>query len=209
MRRILPETTKAGARGPGATPTTGITAPAEGDLSLLFHHRWAPAVLEEMRRGGGAKLVTLVKRLNAPRESILRTLRGLADRGLVRRNPGYGHPMRPEWVLTEAGERWAPACGRLLRRVRGGGLEEAVRGKWALPVLLGLMEGRDRFSTLAVALPGVTDRALALTLRRLEDAGAVRRDVVDDHPPRVHYSAAKHLRTLVLPLQQLATLATL
>jgi DNA-binding HxlR family transcriptional regulator len=115
--------------------------------------------------------------------------------------------MRPEWILTPAGERLAPACGLLLRRLRGARLGGAARRKWAFPVLLALLEGRDRFSALGAALPGVTARALAQTLRDLEAAGAVTRRVVDARPPRVVYRAAGPARPLGPALLTLAAAA--
>ena len=57
-----------------------------------------------------AKFVVLQKRLGISRSSLQRTLRALIDAGLVKKNPGYGHPMRPEYLLTERGAKvGAPA----------------------------------------------------------------------------------------------------
>src|SRR5262245_54662264 len=180
---------------------------AAGRLAELFHHAWAAPVLAELLAGAGSKVVTLEKRLGAPRDSVRRTLEALAARGLVRKNPGYGHPMRPEWVLTPAGARLAPACAAFLRdarRVRADGLP---RRKWAVPVLLGLMQGTRRFSGLGAALPRVTARALALTLRGMEASGVVERRVLDGRPPRVLYDVAASVRPLARTLYDLAAAA--
>src|SRR5947207_13068422 len=66
----------------------------------LFHHRWAVPVLAELRRERGSRFVTLANRIGVTRDSLRRTLSALIDDGLVERNPGYGHPLRPEYVLT-------------------------------------------------------------------------------------------------------------
>jgi DNA-binding HxlR family transcriptional regulator len=58
--------------------------------------------------------VTLCRRTAAGGESVRRALAGLVARRLVSRNPGYGHPLRPEYVLTPAGARVAPACALLV-----------------------------------------------------------------------------------------------
>ena len=75
--------------------------PAPGErLAQLFHHRWAVPVLAELHRTSGSRFVTLHRRLGIGRESLRRTLASLAEQDLVARNPGYGHPLRPEYVLT-------------------------------------------------------------------------------------------------------------
>jgi DNA-binding HxlR family transcriptional regulator len=180
---------------------------ASARLAGLLHHRWALGVLAEIHVGRGAKSVTLVRRVGASREAVRRTLAALARRGLVRRNPGYGHPMRPEWVLTSAGRRVAPACAALLRGVREAGVEEVARRKWALPILHALRPGGSRFSELGAGLGGVTDRALAATLREMEEAGVVSRRVVADRPPRVVYEAGVAARPLAGPLRRLVAAA--
>ncbi|MDQ3823709.1 MAG: winged helix-turn-helix transcriptional regulator, partial [Actinomycetota bacterium] len=135
-------------------------------LSQLFHHRWAPAVLAELHRTRGSRVVTLTNVLGVGRESLRRTLAALVDGGLVERNPGYGHPLRPEYVLTARGVRAAPACADLLAGLRELGVEGTALKKWSLPVLLALGgPGRRRFSALLEALPDVTPRALALALK--------------------------------------------
>jgi DNA-binding HxlR family transcriptional regulator len=189
-------------RSRGATLRT-----ASSRLAGLSHHRFALAALAELHAGRGAKVVTLVRRLGASREAVRRTLSALSRRGLVRRNPGYGHPMRPEWILTSAGLRVAPACAALLRGLREAGASEVARRKWALPVLHALLAGEARFSRLRRALGGVTDRALAATLRDLEDAGVVSRRVVEDRPPRVLYAPAQGVSRLRPALERLAASA--
>jgi DNA-binding HxlR family transcriptional regulator len=116
-------------------------------------------------------------------ESLRRTLTYLQDERLVARNPGYGHPLRPEYVLTASGRAVAPRAQRLVRAIAG--REDVGLKKWSLPVLAQLTEPR-RFSELRAALP-VTARALALALAELESAGLVRRSVTEDRPPQTRY----------------------
>lgn len=138
-----------------------------------------------MGRTRGSRFATLTGRLGVTGESLRRTLAYLQDEGLVQRNPGYGHPLRPEYVLTAEGRRVAPRAARLLRALAGH--EEVGLKKWSLPVLAELAKPR-RFSELSAALPA-TSRALALALKDLENAGLVRRTVTDDRPPQVSYQA--------------------
>ena len=156
------------------------------ELIALCHHRWSTPVLAELGRTGGARFVVLVNRLGVGRASLQRALAALVDLGLVRRNPGYGHPLRPEYVLTPEGEEAAARCARLLAAVdvKAG----VLLRKWSLPVLVAL-RGNARFSELREALPGITARALALALKDLERAGLVTRRVEETYPPSTVYTA--------------------
>jgi DNA-binding HxlR family transcriptional regulator len=77
--------------------------PELGPLIELVHHRWNIPVIAELYRRSGAKYVTLVNSLDVSRASLSTSLNDLIDQGLVRRNTGHGHPMRPEYLLTEDG----------------------------------------------------------------------------------------------------------
>src|SRR5262245_47973361 len=90
-------------------------------LTVLFHRRWSVPILAELHRGdshpGGSKFITLLNRLRISRDSLTATLGHLMHHDLVMRNPGYGHPMRPEYLLAEAGYDIAPGCVRLMKLV--------------------------------------------------------------------------------------------
>ena len=134
-------------------------------LVALFHNRWSVPILAELHRQRGSRFVTLSRTLGLSRESLRRTLAALTDAGLVGRNPGYGHPLRPEYVLTRAGERISGACRPLVEQLRRGNLEEIGLKKWSMPVVFALAEGPLRFSELRDRLEGVSPRALALALK--------------------------------------------
>jgi len=166
-------------------------------LATLAHHRWSLPVLAELHRGRGAKFVTLVKRLGVSRDSLRRTLDALIFHGWVRRNAGYGHPMRPEYLLTGAGASVAPACAELVETLREMDLEAIGLRKWSLPVTRKLGGGDGRFNELKAGLPGVTARALTLALKGLREAGVVERSVLDGYPPASVYSLTSSGRRLV------------
>ena len=44
----------------------------------------------------------LQRRLDVTRDSLRRALDALIALGYVRRNEGYGHPLRPEYLITDA-----------------------------------------------------------------------------------------------------------
>jgi DNA-binding HxlR family transcriptional regulator len=142
-------------------------------------------VLAELRHERGSRFVTLENRLGVTPDSLRRTLNALVADGLVSRNPGYGHPLRPEYLLTAEGERVAEVCDRLLAVLNG--LEDVALRKWSMPVVHALGAGARRFSELRSALTGVSPRALALALKDLQGAGLVERSVTDDYPPASVY----------------------
>ncbi len=120
------------------------------DLIALFHHRWSAPVLAELLHQKGSRFVTLGNTLGVGRESLKRTLDSLIALGLVGRNPGYGHPLRPEYVLTRRGHGVATRCAKLLAALDG--TTELALRKWSLPVLAALRRP-SRFSELQAALP--------------------------------------------------------
>ncbi|MGZ4339392.1 MAG: winged helix-turn-helix transcriptional regulator [Gaiellaceae bacterium] len=156
-------------------------------LIALFHHRWAPPALALLADRDGVRFVELQRKLDVGRDSLTRALGALIDLGYVRRNEGYGHPLRPEYVVTDEGREAAP----LARRVAESLSRDTLLRKWSVPVLAELTEPR-RFSELRSALPGVTPRALALALRDLETARLVRREVRPTRPPSTLYRATRH-----------------
>ncbi len=168
-----------------------------GRLVALFHNKWALPVLAEMySQGGGSKFVTLVQRLGVSRDSMSRTLRALVRHGWVLRNPGYGHPMRPEYVLTPEGTDLAPWCARVRRRLHRLGLGSDPLRKWSPAVAIAILSGGQRFSELVTALPGITSRALAQTLKSMQDMGLIERAVGSDYPPQVRYRLSPQGRRL-------------
>jgi len=153
------------------------------DLVRLFHYRWAPPALALLGERGGARFVELQRKLGVGGDSLRRALDALLELGLVSRNPGYGHPLRPEYLVTDEGRDAARLCAGVL----AAGDPEVLLRKWSVPTLAQLDRPR-RFSELRAALPGVTPRALALALRDLEDAGLAEREVLPTRPPSTLYN---------------------
>ncbi len=172
----------------------------------LFHHRWAiPTLATLFELGGGAKFITLQRRLGASRDSLNRTLVALVESRLVARNPGYGHPMRPEYVLTTSGNQVAPACAALVEMLERFGIADVGLKKWSLPVAYALATAGGRFNRARAVLGEITPRALAHALRDLQKAGVVERLLVDENPPRTEYKLTRRgqrLTPMILALAQ-------
>lgn len=66
---------------------------------------------------------------------------------------------------------------------------ELVASKWST-LIIGVLQGRPhRFGELRRSIPGITQKMLTQTLRRLEQDGLVHREVlVEMRPPQVCYS---------------------
>src|SRR3954447_10561143 len=173
-------------------------------LIALFHNRWSVPILAELHRQRGSRFVTLARTLGMSRESLRRTLAALIDSGLVGRNPGYGHPLRPEYVLTSRGSRLAARSRPVVKLLRERGLEEVGLKKWSMPVLYALSAEPLRFSELRDRLEGISPRSLALALKELEAAGVVERRVTDDYPPATSYRLAPGARRLASLVGELA-----
>jgi DNA-binding HxlR family transcriptional regulator len=63
-----------------------------------------------------------------------------------------------------------------------------IDGRWKIPLIFHLLNGAKRFSELARALDGVTQKMLTQQLREMERDGLVERKVFPEVPPRVEYS---------------------
>jgi DNA-binding HxlR family transcriptional regulator len=142
-------------------------------LIALCHHRWSIPILAELHRDNGAKFVTLVQRLNISRDALSRTLEALIQLGLIKRNTGYGHPLRPEYILTAPGNQIGQDALELLNHLQqletsnSSSLNIALK-KWTLPILHAIHHRINRFSSLRETLPSLSPRALTLTLQDLE-----------------------------------------
>lgn len=94
-------------------------------------------------------------------------------------------PMAVRELLTKIGDRWTIF----------------------LVLSLDLLGGRARFSELERAVPGISQRMLALTLKNLERDGLVTRELFAEVPPRVEYEMTDLGRSLLLPTQGLVNWA--
>jgi DNA-binding HxlR family transcriptional regulator len=143
--------------------------PPMSRLLAIHHRRWSGSILAELARERGCKFVTLTHRLGASPGAVRDALDDLIARGWVIPNPGYGHPLRPEYILTPEGEELAPACARLVRVAGELRVRPVILRRWPMPVLRTLAEGPARFTQMGDALGAITDRALSHALRDLKE----------------------------------------
>jgi len=156
-------------------------------LIQLCHHRWNIPLLAVLHQSSGAKFITLVNKLNLSRDSLSRTLDVLIQHGWIRRNEGYGHPLRPEYIFTPEGEAVGQACHELLNILNFLDAKKIGLKKWSLPIIYQLCQEHHRFSSLKDHLPGVTPRALTQTLEQLEQAKLIHRRKISAKSNRNQY----------------------
>ena len=156
-------------------------------LIQLGSHRWLIPLLADLAAHRGARFVELIHRLGLPRDSLTRTLDAAAAIGWAQRNPGHGHPLRPEYILTEAGIAAAARAARITDAQAAIGLPPGGATRWGLPLVAGIGAGHDRFNALSRWLAPATPRALSQGLTALGEHGLVRREVIDRRPPTSRY----------------------
>ncbi len=172
-------------------------------LVNLCSRSWALTALSLIASGTSARVSPLAAAAGCGRTAMSASVVHLLEMRLLERNPGFGHPMRPEFRLTPAGTAvaaWAAELNNLIDLEQD---RSIIRSKWSLP-LLSCLPRETRYAELRRALSPVTDRALSLCLGQLTSRNWVSRMVsADTSPPAVSYRAVNHGLTLHHQLQRL------
>ena len=171
--------------------TTPDPLPPDPLLVQLGSHRWLVPLLADLAGHKGARFVELIHRLELPRDSLSRTLAAAVAIGWVARNPGHGHPLRPEYILTEVGTATAARAAAIAEAQQEIGLPPGAATRWGLPLVAGIGAGHDRFNALSRLLTPATPRALSQGLTALGKRGLVTREVLDLRPPASRYDLTK------------------
>jgi len=104
------------------------------------------------------------------------------------RNPGYGHPLRPEYILTDKGESLGPFCKEMMKCILARKGDHLFQSKWAIQIIHLCSEGEIRFSELKSALSPITSRALSVELKLLNSEDFIDRKIIEGYPPLTTYS---------------------
>lgn len=178
--------------------------PNANKLIRLFHRKWSVPVLAEIARTGGTRVVVLQRSLGMSPAAVRQTLDHLIELGLVMPNPGYGHPLRPEYILTAEGQAVAESCARIQSSSNRLGLNDLIGKKWTLPVLWTLSAEPLRFGQITSLAQPITDRALSQSLVHLQSAELIRSDLLATRPPVNQYSLARRAHTIADALGDIA-----
>jgi DNA-binding HxlR family transcriptional regulator len=104
---------------------------------------------------------------------------------------GTGSEMRQGRVNVRASVRrvpgpcahWGDGDADFIREIL-----DLVGDKWSVLIIGTLSDGPVRYSDLAHAIPGISQRMLTLTLKQLQRSGLVDRTAYAEVPPRVEYA---------------------
>jgi DNA-binding HxlR family transcriptional regulator len=164
------------------------------DIAALVNvssRAWSLAILGALASGTPGRQAALISATGAGRTAFAASLTHLIELRLIERNPGHGHPLRPEYRLTADGAGVAAVAARVTNLANSHPDAALIRRTWTLPILA--VTGRPRrFGEIRHFLPGVSDRVLSKSLHRLENRSWLRRHVdVEHRPPRPTYKAAR------------------
>ncbi len=160
------------------------------DIKLLVNitsRAWALPILAHLHDGVPGRQAPLLSATGASRTAFAQSLAHLIEIGLLERNPGHGHPLRPEFRVTSKGGIAAELAHRV--HTVPGDHKALLRRSWTLPILTTL-NGPSRFSIVKHHLETITDRALSQSLQALEDHEWISRTVDGaSRPPHPIYRA--------------------
>ncbi len=158
-------------------------------LVNITSRAWAVPILAALHEGVPGRQAPLITATGAGRTAFAQSMSHLIEIGLVERNPGHGHPLRPEFRLTTPGKIGAEISHKI-QTLAGEENRDLLRKSWTLPILAILHEPHQ-FNDMQRALTPITDRALSQALKAMEDREWVHREVdLAARPPRPIYSAA-------------------
>ena len=161
------------------------------DIELFVNttsRAWAIPILARLHEGAAGRQAPLLAATGASRTAFAQSMQHLIAIGLLERNPGYGHPLRPEFRLTQAGIA-AAALAHNIQSVTSDGDQDLLRRSWTLPVLTAIHRP-CHFNDIKRNLCTITDRALSQSLKVMEVRRWVHRQVDDTaRPPRPLYRA--------------------
>lgn len=152
------------------------------EVTSVCHYRWSLRLLVALGRGEANRFCVFERRLGINPQSLSKHLAHLIQLGWVEKNEGYGHPLRPDYILTARGRMVATAaipCWELIERKR---LEEVMKAKWSIPAMTGLALHPHSFVSLRSALR-TTSRSLSGVLANLERHGMLIRTSRKAWPP--------------------------
>ncbi|WP_039019033.1 winged helix-turn-helix transcriptional regulator [Halocynthiibacter namhaensis] len=156
---------------------------------------WTLPILAKLHDGVAGRQAPLLAATGAGRTAFAQSMEHLIQLELLERNPGHGHPLRPEFRLTTTGQAAAELAYNVYSHAEEGD-QGLLRRSWTLPVLAAL-QSSGQFSMIQRRLPRITDRALSQSLKTLEDRAWVHRCVdVQARPLRPVYQPANTGETI-------------
>ncbi|MEP3045423.1 MAG: winged helix-turn-helix transcriptional regulator [Roseibium sp.] len=158
-------------------------------LVNLTSKAWSLKILALMHSGVPGRQAPLLSAAQANRASFAASLQHLIQLGLLEKNPGHGHPLRPEFRLTPTGKQAAEMASRIVQHASGEQALATIRRSWTVPILA-VTQSPIRFSNIKSGLGPITDRALSKSLGVLEEQDWLKRDIdISQRSPFPTYQA--------------------
>lgn len=162
------------------------------DINLIVKvasRAWSLSILAALTSKVPGRQAPLMAATGAGRTAFAESLNHLVELKLLERNPGHGHPLRPEYRLTDEGIVIAAVAHRIMKAMNDRSDVALIRRTWTLPILA--VTGRPKhFNEIKADLSRVSDRALSQSLRQLEERNWLRRQVdISQRPLRPTYEA--------------------
>lgn len=162
---------------------------------------WSLNILAQLHRGVVGKQAALIRACGASRTAFSQSLAHLIDAGLLERNPGYGHPLRPEFRLTIKGMEAAELADKILFQTPNQNANAILRRTWVVPIL-GVIDKPTSFGGIKRAVGSISDRALSQTIQLLETESWVHRQIdISNRTPRPLYHSINHAAEISRVLQ--------
>lgn len=162
------------------------------DINTLVNitsRAWSLTILARLHEGVPGRQAALLAQTGASRSAFGQSLSHLLELGLLERNPGHGHPIRPEYRLTADGAKAAKMAHYIQTAAPQNTQNTLLRRSWTVPVLA-VSATPLYFSDIKQALGAITDRSLSQSLRSLQTEGWLQRDLERGAAPlRAHYHA--------------------
>lgn len=158
-------------------------------LVKITSRAWSLKILALMHEGMPGRQAPLLSAAQASRTAFVASLLHLCDLELLERNPGHGHPLRPEYRLTANGILWGKIAAEIIDAASHPADNVILRKTWTVPVLA-VTQSPRYFMEIKSELQSVTDRALSHSLSLLHEKNWLIRDVdISNRPPRPIYQA--------------------
>ncbi|MEO1249692.1 MAG: transcriptional regulator, partial [Pseudomonadota bacterium] len=115
------------------------------DIELLVKltaKAWSLTILQSLKTGVPGRQAPLLAASGAGRTAFSQSLAHLIDLALLERNPGHGHPLRPEFRLTALGRQAAGLAAAIFDAAPTPADRALLRRRWTVPIMASLFGPR-------------------------------------------------------------------
>ena len=167
----------------------------------LFKYKWLVPVIAQIHLQNGGRFVSIYKEQGMSRSMLTSTLKHLINYGLIIKNPGYGHPLRPEFILTPLGKQFAPFCVEFMELTKNQNLSFVLQNRWAAPIIFKTGTTQARFNHYKKSLKPITSKALSESLNFLVANNFINKKIITKDTVDIIYELPKRIIPACTPYQ--------